>query len=278
MQIFIAPAAYALFVWWFSTGVIILLDNLPRRTFRWSMLGGTVVAALSLWRLWQGRGDTSEAGAYAAFTYGLLVWGWHEMAFFMGYVTGPWRRASPVGATGWRHFGYGVLACLYHELAILLTAALVIAATWHAPNQVGLWTFMVLWGARQSAKLNVFLGVLNLNEQFVPPHLKFLGSFMTVKPMNLLFPLSVTGGTVLTAWLAMRAAAPGIAPFAAAGLTMLATMMALAVIEHWFLVLPLPFARLWDWALTLRRPRQAPLQFPARFNASTTATVTARGA
>ena len=270
MQPYLAPAGYALFVWWFSTGVIILLDNLPRRTFKWSMLAGSAVAVTSLWRLWQGNADTSEAGAYAAFTYGLLVWGWLEMSFFMGYVTGPRRVACPPDAVGWRRFGYGVAACLYHELAIILTAALVLAATWHAPNQVGMWTFMALWGARQSAKLNVFLGVLNLNEQFVPPHLKFLSSFMSVKPMNLLFPLCVSGGTILVTWLATKAMAPGISAFHAAGLTFIVTMLALAVIEHWFLVLPLPFARLWDWALTLRRPRRLPITYPARFNASTT--------
>ena len=272
MQPYLAPAGYALFIWWFSTGVIILLDNLPRRTFKWSMLGGSAVALISLWRLWGGNADTSTAGAYAAFSYGLLVWGWHEMAFFMGYVTGPRREACPTHATGWARFGYGVLACLYHELAILLTAAAVVAATWHAPNQVGLWTFMVLWGARQSAKLNVFLGVLNLNEQFVPPHLKFLSSFMSVKPMNFLFPVSVSGGMVLVTWLAMRAVAPGVSAFQAAGLTFLVTMLALAVIEHWFLVLPMPFARLWEWALTLRGPRRTGISFPARFQASTTAT------
>ena len=271
MQPYAVPAAYALFVWWFSTGVIILLDNLPRRTFKWSMAGGTVVAGLSLWRLWAGNADVSPAGAYAAFTYGLLVWGWHEMSFFMGYVTGPRREACPASATGWRRFGYGVAACLYHELAIILTAGLVVAATWHAPNQVGLWTFLVLWGARQSAKLNVFLGVLNLNEQFVPPHLKFLSSFMAVKPMNLLFPISVSGGMVLVTVLAMRAVAPGVTTFQAAGLSFVVTMLALAVIEHWFLVLPLPFARLWDWAVRLRRPGRAAVEFPARFHASTTA-------
>ena len=270
MLFYVEPAAYALFIWWFSTGVIILLDNLPRWTFKWSMLAGTAVALTSLWRLWAGNADVSTAGAYAAFTYGLLVWGWHEMSFFMGYVTGPRRQACPPDATGWRRFGYGVAACLYHELAILLTAALVIAATWHSPNQVGLWTFEVLWGARQSAKLNVFLGVLNLNEQFVPPHLKFLSSFMSVKPMNLLFPFCVSLGTVLVTWLVSRAVAPGVTAVQAAGLTFTATMLALAVIEHWFLVLPLPFARLWEWALTLRRSRSAPMQFPARFVASTT--------
>ena len=252
MSPFLAPAGYALFVWWFSTGLIILLDNLPRHTFRWSMIGGTAVGATSLYRLWTGNGDTSITGVYAAFTYGLLVWGWHEMTFFMGYLTGPRRTACPPEAVGWRRFGFGVAACLYHELAILITAALVVAATWHAENQVGLWTFMTLWGARQSAKLNVFLGVLNLNEQFVPPHLSFLASYMKCRPMNMLFPISVTVGTVLVAWLAQRAAAPGISAPDKAGLTVVAVMLGLAVVEHWFLVLPLPFARLWNWAVRLR--------------------------
>ena len=241
-----------MFVWWFSTGLIILLDNLPRRTFRWSMIGGSAVGATSLYRLWAGGSDTSITGAYAAFTYGLLVWGWLEMSFFMGYITGPRRTPCPPGAAGWRRFGYGLVACLYHELAILISAALVIAATWGAPNHVGLWTFLTLWGARQSAKLNVFLGILNLNEQFVPPHLAFLVTYMKCRPMNALFPVSVTVGTVLVAWLAQRATAPGISPPTKAGLTFVAVMLALAVVEHWFLVLPLPFARLWNWAIRLR--------------------------
>ena len=43
MSAFLLPALYALFVWWFSTGLIIWLDSLPPRTFRWSMLGGTAL-------------------------------------------------------------------------------------------------------------------------------------------------------------------------------------------------------------------------------------------
>ena len=37
------PVLYALFVWWFSTGLILYLDRLPRHTFRWSLLGAKVV-------------------------------------------------------------------------------------------------------------------------------------------------------------------------------------------------------------------------------------------
>jgi hypothetical protein len=48
--------------------------------------------------------------------------------------------------------------------------------------------------------------------------------------------------------------------FVIAGYTMLTALMALAVLEHWFLVLPLPVAALWNWGLKSRAaaaPRRA---------------------
>ena len=135
MATFGYPVLFALFVWWFSTGVIIALDNLPRRTFRWSMIGGTAVLAASLWGLARTAADASVGGAYAAFTYGLLVWGWQEMSFFMGFVTGPRRRPCSAGSTGWRRFSEAVGAMLYHELAILAAAVAVFALTWARPTR-----------------------------------------------------------------------------------------------------------------------------------------------
>ncbi len=184
----------------------------------------------------------------------MLAWGWQEMSFFMGFVTGPRRHGCPSGCHGARHFWHGVQACLHHEFAIIATAAVIVAGTWGAPNQVGTWTFMLLWAMRQSAKLNLFLGVRNLGEQFLPPHLGYLRSYFTRKPMNPLLPVSVTAGTVVAALLALRLTAPGVGEVEAAGLTFLTTMLALAVLEHWMLVLPLPFERLWSWVLTWRRP------------------------
>ncbi len=256
MSEYVYPALFALFIWWFSTGVIIYLDGLPRRTFRWSMLGATVVLGGSLYGLAVSSADTSVTGAYIAFTCGLLAWGWQEISFYMGYVTGPRKQPCPEDCGGWRHFGHAIQTSLYHELAIIVAGAVVVWLTWGQPNQVGTWTFMVLWWMHQSAKLNVFLGVRNLNEEFLPEHLQFLRGFLTKKSMNLLFPLSVTISTVITAVLVQRALAPEATAFDAAGYTFLATLMALAVLEHWFLVLPLPAAALWNWWLRSRGKAQ----------------------
>jgi putative photosynthetic complex assembly protein 2 len=170
----------------------------------------------------------------------------------MGVVTGPCREACPESAGAWRRFRLALGTCLYHELTILVSGGLIVAATRGAPNQVGLWTFLVLWAMRQSSKLNVFAGVLNLNEQFLPAHLRYLSSYMRRRPMNLFFPFSVTAATVALGWLVQRAVAADTDAFRAAGLTFIATMLALAILEHWFLILPLPFAQLWAWALRLR--------------------------
>jgi putative photosynthetic complex assembly protein 2 len=246
-------AAYGLFVWWFSTGVVLLLDNLPRRTHRISLAAGSIVAAVALVRLHAVASDGSEAGAYAAFTYAVLAWAWLEMSFFMGVVTGPRRIGADPGAGLALRFRQGVAASLWHELAIVATALYVVAVSWGAANQVGLWTFVVLWTMRTSAKLNVFLGVRNLGEAFLPPHLQYLLTYMARRPMNLLMPVSLTAGTVGAVLLVQAALATHGA--AQAGLSMLATMLALAVIEHWFLILPLPFERLWAWSLRSKAQR-----------------------
>jgi putative photosynthetic complex assembly protein 2 len=258
------PALYAVAIWWFSTGLILYLDSLPGRTFRWSMLGGTTVFLLALYQLGAGSNDTSVAGAYVGFTCGILLWGWQEMTFFMGQISGPMKTASRARPGSLRHFRDGVATSLYHELAIVVCAAVVVWFTWGAPNQLGRWTFLLLWAMRQSAKLNLFLGVLNLSDELLPERLGYLRSYMARKPMNLLFPVSVSTGTVLAVVLVQRAGLPGIQPQQAAGLTMLITLLVLGIVEHWFLMLPLPLAPLWTWLLRSFRNPEPLASMPAR--------------
>jgi putative photosynthetic complex assembly protein 2 len=101
---------------------------------------------------------------------------------------------------------------------------------------------------RGSAKLNLHLGVRNLGEAFLPDRLRYLSSFFRRRPMNLLFPVSVVAGS----WLAIEFAARALGAdtdHAAVGHAMLATLCALAMLEHWLMVLPLPPEALWRWSL-----------------------------
>lgn len=247
------PLLYALFAWWFSTGVILYLDGLPPRTFPLTLQLATVVLGAALAALVRTRNDLSVAGAYCAFSCALLVWAWQEIAFLLGVVTGPRRSACPVGARGWRRTGYALQAVLYHELALIVLAIAVLACVGPGENRVGVWTYMALWAMRQSAKLNIFLGVRNIGENFLPPHLRYMASYFRRAPLNPLFPLSVTlatGAAVLVWWQLL--AGPASASHTA-GLALVGSLLALGALEHWLLVLPLPAEALWRWGLKSHR-------------------------
>ncbi|CAA9287978.1 MAG: FIG00444485: hypothetical protein [uncultured Acetobacteraceae bacterium] len=246
------PALYTVFVWWFATGLILHLDGLRPETFRWSMAGATAVLAAACGGLLASAADPSVRGAYLAFTCALLVWGWVEISFLTGWLTGPRKTPCEPGCRGWPRFVAALGAILWHELAILAAAALVVSLTWGGPNQIGTGTFLILWAMRLSAKLNVFLGVRNLADSFLPDHLGYLRSFFRRRPANALFPFSVIGSTIACVMLFRTASAPDANAFQAVGFTLLGTLMALAVLEHWFMVLPLPFEALWRWGLRSR--------------------------
>ena len=248
MNDILLPAGFAVLVWWFTTGIILFLDGLPQRTFRWSMGVATAGLVAAAYVLDTSSRDLSVSGAYAAFASAIAVWGWLEMSFLMGFVTGSRRTTCLDGCGGWRHFVHATQAIIYNELATLTAAVCTAVITWHSPNRVALWTFSVLWAMRLSAKLNLFLGVPNLGEKFLPPHLQYLKNFFRRRPMNFLFPLSITAATIVIVLLGQKLlAAPTAFDTTACSLTI--SLLALAVLEHWFMVLPLPSERMWRWAM-----------------------------
>jgi putative photosynthetic complex assembly protein 2 len=194
------------------------------------------------------------------FASALAVWGWHELTFLLGMVTGPRKTDCPPEARGWTRFACATLVVIHHEVALAATVLALAALTWGAPNQVGTQTFLVLWVMRLSAKLNVFLGVRNLTEQFVPEHLRYLRTYFRRARMNPLMPLSILAASFVVYRLAAAACSPDALAFEAVGHALVATILALAVLEHAFLALPLPDAVLWRWAIQTKRslPQPAP--------------------
>jgi putative photosynthetic complex assembly protein 2 len=244
MAVYGLPVLATLALWWGSTGAILFLHGLPQRTFRYTLAGMTALAVLALWGLGATANDTSPGAAYAAFSYGLICWAWQIASFYTGYVTGPRKTACPPHLSGLARFVEAVRTSLYHELACLCGAVVMLALTAGKANQIGAWTYIVLWWMHESAKLNLFFGAPNLGEELLPRHLAYLGSFMARRPMNLFFPFSVTISTVATMWLA-QAAVYAHNAFETIGYTMLGSLMALAVAEHWFLVAPMNANALW---------------------------------
>jgi putative photosynthetic complex assembly protein 2 len=247
------PVLFALFLWWFSTGVVLMLDGLPRAATRVSLAIASLAALAALWSLAHVAELETVGAAYAGFVLAIVIWGWQELAFLTGWITGPRRHGCLPGCRGTRHFMHAVQAILYHEITILVALLAVVAVSWEAPNQTGTWTFLVLWAMRISAKLNLFLGVRNTGEEMLPDRLAYLRSFFARRPMNLLFPISVTAATIIATLLVLRAIDPHETPAVSAGLLLASSLLALAILEHWLMVLPVRVSALWDWAMRTHR-------------------------
>lgn len=242
----------AVFLWWFFTGAILcrvrLADRQGGDAHLWSVILGFPFAVIGMWGIHDRAADPSAMGAGLAFFAALMVWGWIELAFLSGIVTGPHRGPAPSGATVWRRFlaAWGTIA--YHEVLLLAALTMMTYIALQADNPFGLLTFAVLFAARISAKLNLFFGVPRINTDFLPLPLAHLASHFRRARPTVLLPLSVLALALLTGfWLTRYAGA--VTPGDRTGYTLLAVLSLLALLEHLFMVVPLPDDKLWRWML-----------------------------
>ncbi|SFO94873.1 putative photosynthetic complex assembly protein PuhE [Tranquillimonas alkanivorans] len=246
-------ALVALFVWWFATGAILwavkradrggpdahlytLLLSLPLLFF------GVVALTATL----DGSGPRE---VYLGFLSALAIWGWIEISFLAGIVTGPNRSECPPGLPLRARFAHAWGIVAYHEVLLTAALALIVWLSREAANTVALWTFVVLYLARISAKLNLFLGVPRINVEFLPLPLSHVPSHFRIARLNWLFPVSVTVLSLATSCWLERLHSTGEARFA-----LLAALTGLALLEHWLMVLPLPDQKLWRWMIPAPRP------------------------
>lgn len=241
------PPVVAVLVWWLGTGGVMLLDRLPRDTWRYTLAIATLVAGAALLCIARSAANTTPAGAYAGFVCAVVVWGWHELTFLAGWITGPRRTACSQPAHWPTRLRESVQTILWHELGLLASLAFIAVLTQGQPNAVALWTFGLLWLMRLSAKLNLFLGVRNWGEQFLPLHLAYLPSYFHRRSINPLLPVVLVAGTAAVAWIVQHALLIQGGPRAA--LLLVASMGVLALAEHLLMVLPLQSTALWRWAM-----------------------------
>lgn len=239
---------FGLFVWWFSTGAILWMIH--RGAGRAEVVLTAPVAVASAYLLIDSAFGVGPSAAYLGFGSAILLWGWFELAFLTGVITGPNRRHCPPGVSGYRHFllAWGTVA--HHEFALLAVALGLGWITWYAPDTTGLWTFLILFFARISAKLNVYFGVPNLSHEMMPDAVAHLKTYFAHRRMNWLFPVSITLLTMaIYCWIdrALLARDP-------TGYVLLTTLMILALVEHWLMVLPVRDAALWKWMINKSGP------------------------
>ena len=274
------PLLFATVLWFVATGFVLWLDRLPSHTWPTSLVAATVASGFAMGGVITTAPMAGSAAAYTAFACALVLWGWHELSFLMGFVTGPNRDPCPADATGWRRFRLAAATLIHHEVAMFLTVLVMAAATWGQPNQTATLTFVLLFVMRLSAKFNIFAGVPHLSTEMMPDHMRYLASYFRIRPPRLFFVLSLAGISIVAAWLgnAALAAQGGIAT----GYALAFALALLAFIEHGFLVVPWQDTRLFRWAMrkpaqqTMRKPAQQTMRNPAQQTKSISTTATIR--
>jgi hypothetical protein len=108
---------------------------------------------------------------------------------------------------------------------------------------------------RQSAKLNLFLGVRNPAVELLPRQLEHLRCHFGPRRVNPLFPVSLAGIVLAEILLLDHTLGQGMAHADRVAGLMLATLLALAILEHLMLVLPVRADALWIWATQTRAAR-----------------------
>jgi len=178
---------FSLIFWWFSTAVIMYLSFIPNtRTF--SFIASLALAGLSIYLLYHFRNDTSERAIYISFTAGVLIWAFVEVSFYSGYIVGPSVRPIFSIKPSMDSFFRAVHQSAYHEGLVLFLACCLFGISAKAKNKFGLYVFLMFWFMHQSAKLNIFLGVVNTGKELVPETVESMTHYMTIAHMNWLFP------------------------------------------------------------------------------------------
>ena len=257
-------ALAALFLWWFATGILLWRVHAADRSrdrdaHLWSVMLALPLLLGGAFGIRETLGDPSAQGVFVAFLSALALWAWVELAFLSGVIAGPVAEPCPPGLTGWPRFTRALGTILWHEM---LLAGIFVAMVWHgwnAPNAFGIWTWVLLFGARISAKLNLFFGVPRINTDFLPRPLAHLAGYFRKGPVSAFFPFSVTALSFTTGCFIerlVRATDPG----EVIGWTLLTALASLALLEHWFMVWRVPDDKLWRWMIPADRGPKKSLQ------------------
>lgn len=246
------PFIVTVAIWFVATGLIAWADNRERATFSTSLMIGSIAGIAGLLVILFASQSVEVWAVYLAFIGALMVWGWHELSFLTGASAGPRRGPSDPTLTGMARFRQAAATVMHHEVALAVTALLLISLSWNAPNQIGATVFVLMFAMRLISKINLFVGVPNSTSEMLPDQLAYLKTYFGPNRLTVLLGASVAGIAAVTVWFASLALAATVGSAAMVGASLLTTLALLGVLEHLFLALPFRDGMLWGWALPKR--------------------------
>ena len=242
------PFMVVVVLWFVSTGLVAMINHRLRQSFGRALVIAGICAALGLGLLVLTSQSDAVWATYVSFIGGLLIWSWHEISFLTGAVAGSHRDACPLEAKGWQRFSLATMALIHHEIALAMTAGLLLSLGAVTANPTGAYTFALLLIFRLSSKLNIYWGVPNMSDELLPLHLAYLKSYFGPKRLAPMLVISIVMIVGLGGYFALAATAATQANEAVQA-SLLCCLCLLAALEHLFLAIPFRDSALWGWAL-----------------------------
>lgn len=237
----------AVSAWWLLTGLALLLVHQPPKVAHYGFIIHSIFTLATWLCVPLNVASTSPIAVAGGFLLGLIIWGWLELSYLLGYVSGPNHTVYRGGPSTWRRFKGALATTIYHEATVVASVALLATISVNQPNQTAFYTVTVLCLMRWSAKLNLFFGVRAFNDRWLPEHLHYLSSYLRIGKSSLLLPASAALGFFITFKIYEHAGQSSM-PSYQLSLYLVASLMLLASIEHIFLLFPVNEAALWRWA------------------------------
>ena len=255
---------FVLFLWWFLTGAILYtakrLDLGDSKT-RFTVVIVTLPLFFCAWYFYFHCLDgMSYSDIFCSFIASLFIWGWVEFTFLTGVVAGiPLLEKREIARDPERErFINGFRSIALNECFLISCLFLMAVLSVDKENNFGLTTFLILYVARVSAKLNLFFGVPYINLHFLTAPLKHIATFCRVAPVGFFFFTSTIMLSLMFLFLVVFAFAAESMSELQFGYLLLSTLSGLAVLEHLFMALPVRDAKLWNWMLpNLRKSSEA---------------------
>lgn len=235
--------------WWMATGVLYALQR-SAWTRGLALAGALACLGAGARLTWVTRADRSAAGVQRAFFGGALAWTAVITLFFEGWLVGPPPGALGPATRGWAGALEAVRATWHWEALALLGLVLLAVALRGATQRVALATYALFWAAHQSAKLNLFVGVVNPGTEIFPPYLAHLPRYFGPARNAPLLWVTIAAYTALAGWW-LSGAWRGSGEARVRRLV-LGALAGLVALEHGFLATRLPI-QLWELFLRVGR-------------------------
>ena len=185
---------FTIFVWWFSTGAILYAirrvdysSKISHKAFTFCCLPllifGIISFLISL-------NSTTIFDIYLSFVSALLIWGWFEIAFLSGVITGKNKKICDNNIKGWERFNLAWKTINYSEFSLLFITFIMYLLVKDSLNNFGFLTFIILYLARVSAKINFFIGVPYINFEFFPKPISHMKSLFKIKSPSFFWRLT----------------------------------------------------------------------------------------